>query len=188
MCGAIKHSLRRESTFIQSVVQMRYETLLIDRALVYYVFANLWPGQVGEEFEATAPPSLKSVCIYGGAPYRPQEEALRRGVSVVVGTPGRVLDHIERRTLKLSGLKFFILDEADQMLDMGFKDDIQKVCDGIGAGERQMLLFSATLPPWVTKVATAYMRQDRLQRVDLVEGEDQKASTDVRHIAIPCHW
>lgn len=147
--------------------------------------------QVAEEFEACAPQTLRSVCIYGGAPYRPQEEALRRGVQVVVGTPGRVLDHIERGTLKLSGLRFLILDEADSMLDMGFKDDIQKVCDAMGSGvdsRRQVLLFSATLPPWVSKVAQQYMRKDKLVQVDLVQGEDQKASTDVRHIAIPCHW
>ncbi len=147
--------------------------------------------QVADEFEACAPSTLRSVCIYGGAPYRPQEEALRRGVQVVVGTPGRVLDHIERGTLKLHGLRFLILDEADSMLDMGFKDDIQKVCDAMGqggAGNRQVLLFSATLPPWVQKVAQQYMRKDKLVQVDLVQGEDAKASTDVRHISIPCHW
>lgn len=147
---------------------------------------------MADEFESTAPSNLRSVCIYGGAPYRPQEEALRRGVQVVVGTPGRVLDHIERGTLKLGSLRFLVLDEADQMLDMGFKDDIQKVCDAMGAGggdaDRQVLLFSATLPPWVQKVAKQYMRSDRLEQVDLVQGEDAKASTDVRHIAIPGHW
>lgn len=147
--------------------------------------------QVADEFEATAPPNLRSVCIYGGAPYRPQEEALRRGVQVVVGTPGRIIDHIDRGTLRLDGLRFLILDEADSMLDMGFKDEIQRVCDAMGTGnglQRQVLLFSATLPPWVQKVAKQYMRQDHLEQVDLVQGEDQKASTDVRHIAIPCHW
>ena len=147
--------------------------------------------QVADEFEACAPATLRSVCIYGGAPYRPQEEALRRGVQVVVGTPGRILDHIERGTLKLSGLRFLILDEADSMLDMGFKDDIQKVCDAMGQDShqrRQVLLFSATLPPWVQKVAQQYMRKDKLVQVDLVQGEDAKASTDVRHVAIPCHW
>jgi ATP-dependent RNA helicase DDX21 len=153
--------------------------------------------QVAEEFEATSPDSFRTVCIYGGAPYRPQEEALRRGVQVVVGTPGRVLDHIERGTLRLHGLRFLILDEADQMLDMGFKDDIQRVCDAMGEGQgqagqveqtRQVLLFSATLPPWVQKVAKQYMNMSKLLQVDLVQGTDAKASTDVRHIAIPCHW
>lgn len=132
----------------------------------------VWP-QVAEEFESTAPSNLRSVCIYGGAPYRPQEEALRRGVQVVVGTPGRILDHIERGTLKLGGLRFLVLDEADQMLDMGFKDDIQRVCDAMDAGKkggkddkpRQVLLFSATLPPWVQKVAKQYMRADALEQV-----------------------
>jgi ATP-dependent RNA helicase DDX21 len=144
---------------------------------------------VCEEFEATAPPSVRMVSVYGGSPYRPQEEALRRGVEVVVGTPGRILDHIERGTLRLSGLRFLILDEADQMLDMGFKDDIQRVFDAMGkGGERQILLFSATLPPFVQKIAKGYMRAGALQQVDLVKDEDQQASIDVRHIAIPCHW
>lgn len=122
---------------------------------------------MAEEFDTTAPPELRSVCIYGGAPYRPQEEGLRRGAPIVVGTPGRILDHLERGTLRVCNLSFFILDEADQMLDMGFKDDIQKVFDAMNAagGEKkdkpQILLFSATLPPWVNKVARSYMRADR---------------------------
>lgn len=89
--------------------------------------------QVADEFDATAPSNLRSICIYGGAPYRPQEEALRRGVQVVIGTPGRVCDHIERGTLRLNGLRFLILDEADSMLDMGFQTEIQKVCDAMSA-------------------------------------------------------
>ena len=66
---------------------------------------------------------------FGGAPYEPQENALRRGVEFVVGTPGRVLDHLERGNLDLSELKWFILDEADRMLDMGFNEDVEKVVD-----------------------------------------------------------
>ncbi|CAM9417097.1 unnamed protein product, partial [Sphacelaria rigidula] len=110
--------------------------------------------QVSSDFEQTAP-SLRITCIYGGAPYRPQEDALRRGLDVVVGTPGRLLDHVGRGTLQLGDAEFIILDEADQMLDMGFKEEMEKVfqaCGEEGEQGRQMLLFSATMPPWVNKV------------------------------------
>ncbi|CAM9683057.1 unnamed protein product, partial [Hapterophycus canaliculatus] len=145
--------------------------------------------QVAADFELTAP-SLKTTCIYGGAPYRPQEDALRWGLDVVVGTPGRLLDHIGRGTLNLSDAEFVILDEADQMLDMGFKEEMEKVFEACGEeGEkgRQMLLFSATMPPWVDKVVKAYMKEDRVF-IDLVKEGSVKASKDVEHIGIPCHW
>ncbi|CAN0076427.1 unnamed protein product, partial [Phaeothamnion confervicola] len=89
--------------------------------------------QVAEDFELTAPPpALATTCIYGGAPYRPQEDALRRGVDVVVGTPGRILDLYERGALRLSEVQALVLDEADQMLDMGFKEEMEKVFEGCG--------------------------------------------------------
>ncbi|CAN0165128.1 unnamed protein product [Pylaiella littoralis] len=145
--------------------------------------------QVAADFELTAP-SLKTTCIYGGAPYRPQEDALRWGLDVVVGTPGRLLDHVGRGTLQLCDAEFLILDEADQMLDMGFKEEMEKVFDACGEeGEkgRQMLLFSATMPPWVDKVVKEYMKGDRIF-IDLVKEGSVKASKDVEHIGIPCHW
>ncbi|CAM9988704.1 unnamed protein product [Ectocarpus sp. 4 AP-2014] len=145
--------------------------------------------QVAADFELTAP-SLKTTCIYGGAPYRPQEDALRWGLDVVVGTPGRLLDHVGRGTLQLSDAEFIILDEADQMLDMGFKEEMEKVFEACGEeGEkgRQMLLFSATMPLWVDKVVKEYMKEDRVF-IDLVKEGTVKASKDVEHIGIPCHW
>ncbi|CAN0288371.1 unnamed protein product [Discosporangium mesarthrocarpum] len=83
-------------------------------------------SQVASDFEQTAP-SLRTTCIYGGSPYRPQEEAFRRGLDIVVGTPGRLLDHANRGNLILNETEFLILDEADQMLDMGFKEEMEKV-------------------------------------------------------------
>ena len=135
---------------------------------------------------------------FGGAPYEPQENALRRGVEFVVGTPGRVLDHLERGNLDLSELKWFILDEADRMLDMGFNEDVEKVVDyaiksgGEVTGPRivpdriQVLLFSATIPSWVREVMTKYMHPDRVT-VDLVTAKE-KASLDVRHLILRCPW
>ena len=116
---------------------------------------------------------------FGGAPFEPQEYALRRGIEFVVGTPGRVLDHLERGNLQLNELQWFILDEADRMLDMGFSEDVEKVVDfaiksgGETTGPRivpdriQVLLFSATIPSWVKEVMTKYMHPDKVT-VDLV--------------------
>ena len=84
--------------------------------------------------------------IYGGQAYGPQLRALDRGVDVVVATPGRVLDHIKRGTMPLERLATVVLDEADEMLDMGFADDIEAILSATPA-ERQTVLFSATMPP-----------------------------------------
>ncbi|GAC1462630.1 MAG: DEAD/DEAH box helicase [Chloroflexota bacterium] len=95
--------------------------------------------------------------IYGGQPIDRQLRALRRGVHVVVGTPGRVMDHMRRGTLDLSQVHTVVLDEADQMLDMGFIEDIEFILDDIPQ-ERQIALFSATLPPRIRALAKQYMR------------------------------
>ena len=76
---------------------------------------------------ATHLPGLNVLAVYGGSPFLPQQRALARGAQVVVGTPGRVLDHLERRTLKLDDVRFLVLDEADEMLRMGFAEDVDKV-------------------------------------------------------------
>jgi len=94
--------------------------------------------------------------VYGGQPIGPQIRALERGTHVVVGTPGRVLDHIRRGTLDLSSVKFFILDEADRMLDMGFIDDIEAIFRETPKRKR-VLMFSATMPPEIKKLARRYM-------------------------------
>ncbi|KAE9218546.1 ATP-dependent RNA helicase [Phytophthora fragariae] len=148
--------------------------------------------QVATEFEQSAP-SLSTVCIYGGASYQSQNNAFRSGVDILVGTTGRVIDHIDRGNLRLHNCEFLILDEADTMLEMGFREDVQKVFAAMeqvkneSAATRQTLLFSATIPKWVKDVADKYMQKDR-EYVNLVKESDSQASTDVQHIAIPCHW
>ncbi|MBI2827596.1 MAG: DEAD/DEAH box helicase [Planctomycetia bacterium] len=97
------------------------------------------------------------VAVYGGKPIREQMEKLRRGVEIVVGTPGRVMDHMGRGTLPLDGLKTVVLDEADRMLDIGFRPDIEKILRRCPAS-RQTLLLSATVPPPVERLARRYMR------------------------------
>lgn len=96
--------------------------------------------------------------IYGGQPYERQLRALARGVQVVVGTPGRLLDHVRRKTLDLSGVRLVVLDEADEMLDMGFIDDIEALLAELPAAH-QSALFSATIPPRVARLAQQYQQQ-----------------------------
>ncbi len=86
---------------------------------------------------------LRTVCVFGGAPYPPQNRELERGVDVLVATPGRLIDHIERGRVDLSRLQILVLDEADRMLDMGFQEDVDRVC-ALAPKERQTVLFSAT--------------------------------------------
>jgi ATP-dependent RNA helicase DeaD len=96
--------------------------------------------------------------IYGGQAMAQQLRALRRGVDVVVATPGRALDHIRRRTLDLSGVRIVVLDEADEMLDMGFAEDLEAILETV-PGERQTALFSATMPPRIGSLAERHLRE-----------------------------
>jgi len=146
--------------------------------------------QVGEDFDYCSP-ELECICVYGGTGYGDQTRAFYRGVDVVIGTPGRIIDHIERGSLDLSAVQYFVLDEADRMLDMGFQEDMDKVFSAVKAGESnrklQTLLFSATVPSWVKSVANKYMADDRVT-IDLVEGKKMQASVDVTHFKCRCSW
>ncbi|AXA84125.1 ATP-dependent RNA helicase [Lysobacter oculi] len=115
--------------------------------------------QVSEAFQKYAHhlPGFHVLPIYGGQSYTPQLQALRRGVQVVVGTPGRVIDHLERGSLDLSKLRTLVLDEADEMLRMGFVDDVEAVVKKCPP-ERQIALFSATMPPPIKRIAQTYLR------------------------------
>jgi ATP-dependent RNA helicase DeaD len=115
--------------------------------------------QVAEAFQSYAAhiKGFHVLPIYGGQSYGPQLSALRRGVHVVVGTPGRVIDHIEKGSLDLSQLKTLILDEADEMLRMGFIDDVEQILKQTPA-TRQTTLFSATMPPVIKRIAKTYLR------------------------------
>ena len=116
--------------------------------------------QVAEAFQRYAAhlAGFHVVPIYGGQSYTPQLHSLRRGVHVVVGTPGRVMDHIKRDTLKLATLKYFVLDEADEMLRMGFIDDVEWILQQ-APKQRQIALFSATMPPAVRRIAQNHLRK-----------------------------
>jgi ATP-dependent RNA helicase DeaD len=114
--------------------------------------------------------------IYGGQSYQPQLNALRRGVHVVVGTPGRVIDHMNRGTLKLGGLTLLVLDEADEMLRMGFVDAVESILEQTPR-ERQVALFSATLPAPIRRIAQKHLRAP----VEVTIKSKTSTATNIRH-------
>ena len=117
--------------------------------------------QVTEAIRSFAKGSpVRVVTLYGGASYDPQLRALRQGVPVVVGTPGRILDHLDRGSLDLSGLKLVVLDEADEMLRMGFIDDVESILSATPSG-RQVALFSATLPERIQQIAEHHLSEPK---------------------------
>jgi ATP-dependent RNA helicase DeaD len=99
---------------------------------------------------------VKSLAVYGGASIGPQKKALRDNVQIVVGTPGRTLDFIQNKALKLGAIKYLVLDEADEMLNMGFKEDLDKILSST-PDEKQVLLFSATMPSEIRRISKEYM-------------------------------
>lgn len=103
-------------------------------------------------------PNVKTVLLYGGVSINPQIDQLDRGAQIAVATPGRMLDHIARRTIDLSNVRFVVLDEADRMLDMGFIDDVEKILRGTPKN-RQTMLFSATMPDQIVRILDRYMRK-----------------------------
>jgi ATP-dependent RNA helicase DeaD len=114
--------------------------------------------QVNEEARKLAPsPACRCVAIYGGQSIRGQIAAIRKGASIVVGTPGRVIDHLTRGTLSFQNARYVVLDEADRMLDIGFRPDIERILRRCPT-ERQTMLLSATLPGPVLRLAQRYMR------------------------------
>ncbi|MFB5598334.1 MAG: DEAD/DEAH box helicase [Nitrosopumilaceae archaeon] len=114
-------------------------------------------------------PKVKSLTVYGGVGINPQIETLQRGVDIVVGTPGRILDHLERGTIDFSALRFAVLDEADRMLDMGFIDDMQRILSALPK-ERQTALFSATMPSEIVSLSKKYMKPE-ISRIILEQDE-----------------
>lgn len=118
---------------------------------------------------------LDVVAVYGGAPYGPQIGALRAGAQVVVGTPGRVIDLIDKGALDLSQVRYFVLDEADEMLRMGFAEDVETIAASLPA-QRRTALFSATMPPAIQKVA-----REHLTDPVRVEVAPQSSTVDTVH-------
>lgn len=108
--------------------------------------------------------SVRTLAIYGGASYNIQFKGLKEGADVIVGTPGRIQDHLERGTLSLDSIRFCVLDEADEMLNMGFIDDIENILSQM-PDDRQMLCFSATMPEPIRRLAETFMKDYELVKV-----------------------
>jgi len=130
--------------------------------------------------EYGAKQDVKVVAVYGGQPIQQQLSVLRKGVHVVVATPGRAIDHLKRKSLKLDALKTVVLDEADEMLDMGFTEDIETILETTPA-DRQTVLFSATLPPRINSIAKRY--QIDPVRVQIVATGNKASKNLVRQSA-----
>ena len=107
---------------------------------------------------------LKVLAVYGGQPIGKQTRVLKKGVHVVVGTPGRVIDHIEKGNLDLIGIETVVLDEADEMLEMGFREDIERILESTPC-QRQTLLFSATIPKEIKQIAGKYQKDPKFIRI-----------------------
>ena len=133
--------------------------------------------QVGKEFKKIGP-GLSSTCMYGGTDYGPQRNAIRFGLDAVIGTPGRLLDHLQSGNLKLDKLEHLILDEADRMLEVGFVEAIEQILDMAQeqAGKKpQMILFSATLPDFIKSTLKKYMPDHKV--VDTIGQSINRTST-----------
>ena len=136
--------------------------------------------QVGEELRSVMP-RLGEALLVGGLGYAPQLTALKRGAQVVVGTPGRVQDHLDRGTLDLSGVTMVVLDECDEMLNMGFLEDVEKILSGVPAGQ-QTYLFSATLPAPIASLAKRFLNNPH--RINFAQAEGSSQHADIEHT--PC--
>ncbi len=124
--------------------------------------------QVAESFSRYAShlPDIQVATIYGGQSYKLQIQALRRGAQIIVGTPGRIMDHMEKGTLQLNQLRALVLDEADEMLRMGFVDDIEWIMEKLPA-ERQTVLFSATFPEKIQRISQRYLKSPKEIRLSV---------------------
>lgn len=135
--------------------------------------------QIAEDIKSYSKniPGFKVVAVYGGADITRQIKNIERGCDVVVGTPGRTLDLIKRNRLNLEGVEFLVLDEADEMLSMGFAEDLDAILANTPS-EKQTLLFSATMPPDMVKLSKKYMTNP----AEITAGSKQEANTNVTHI------
>ncbi|GFH51977.1 hypothetical protein CTEN210_08453 [Chaetoceros tenuissimus] len=142
--------------------------------------------QVNDEISQIAKPfNLYTTVFHGGVSYDPQARALYNGVDILIGTPGRIMDHINRGNLDLTECDIAVLDEADEMLNMGFAEDVEVILDGVGSNndqKTQCLLFSATTPSWVKEIGRNY--QTDVLSIDATTDNQARTATTVRHMAI----
>lgn len=125
---------------------------------------------------------LSVAAVYGGSPYGPQERALQHGAQVVVGTPGRIMDHMRRGNLRLDAIRYAVLDEADEMLRMGFAEDVEEILSH-SPRMKQTALFSATMPPAIERVAAEHMNDP--VRVSIARQSTTVSSVRQRYAVVP---
>ncbi len=169
MLGCAQTGTGKTAAFLLPILQHLIEDPTagkpVPRALILSPTREL-AAQIGKSFEAYAKfVNLRQLTIFGGVNQRPQVTALRRGVDVIVATPGRLLDLHGQGFIDFRDIEFFVLDEADRMLDMGFIRDIRKVLEMLPS-ERQNLLFSATMPNSIVKLASAFLHDPVRVEVD----------------------
>ena len=143
--------------------------------------------QVAEAFTSYAKhlPNVSVLPVYGGSPYGPQLAGLRRGAQVVVGTPGRVIDHLERGSLDLSDLQTLVLDEADEMLRMGFAEEVDRILAST-PDTKQTALFSATMPPAIRRISAQYLNAP--EEVAVARQSTTSATIRQRYLQVGHQW
>lgn len=128
---------------------------------------------------------LKSTCLYGGTAFWPQVDEIRQGRDCIVATPGRLLDHLNRGTLSLDACRFLVLDEADEMLSMGFQEEVESIMQKVPENGQKML-FSATMPKWVKLLVAKHLKKD-VVTIDVVADASNEANAQITHQCIACH-
>ncbi len=123
---------------------------------------------------------IKTIAIYGGQAIETQIKMLKKGVQIVIGTPGRIMDHMRRRTLKLDGVKMCVLDEADEMLNMGFEEDIETILKDVPS-ERQTVLFSATMNKRIMEITKKYLQNPKKVKIQA----EELTVNEIEQISIP---
>ena len=170
LLGCAQTGTGKTAAFALPIIQMLFQQRAtqkakVARALVLAPTREL-AIQVAESFATYGRyTGIRHTAIYGGVSQHQQTQALRRGVDVLIATPGRLLDHFERGKLLLNGVEILVIDEADRMLDMGFIPDIEKIF-GLTPFTRQTLFFSATMPPEIRRLADKFLLNPKAISVD----------------------
>lgn len=167
----------KTAAFSLPIIELIDQTNVSTQAIILSPTREL-AVQIGKNIEDFSKylPNLKVATVYGGANIDEQIRKLKKGVQIVVGTPGRTVDLIKRRALKLGNVQWLVLDEADEMLNMGFKDELDQVLDAT-PDSKQTLLFSATFPREVEAIAKNYMTNP----VEITSGQKNQGSDNVSH-------
>lgn len=163
--GRAQTGTGKTAAFALPIIEVIESSVLSVQALILLPTREL-ALQVASEIDSLkGDRPLQTLCVYGGSSIDLQIRKLNRGVHIVVGTPGRVMDHLRRGTLQLDSLKFTVLDEADEMLNMGFIEDIETILEQTPT-QKRMLMFSATMPKVILNLAQQFMREYELVEVD----------------------